>query len=145
MKILVPVDGSKHSLKAVEEACETIRLRAPSSLLLLSVNIYVGGELEEGRMVSEKIKAQAESALSRAEAAAQSCGVSPHTMLVTGLSAADEIVRAAAEEKIDLIIIGSRGMAARTRFFLGGTATKVVTYSPCSVLVVKLPGLEPLQ
>jgi len=145
MKILVPVDGSKHSLKAVETACEAVRLRPPSSLLLLSVNIYVGGDLEEGRMVSEKIRAQAEGALSRAQAVAQENGITPHTMLVTGMSAADEIVRAATEEGIDLIIIGSRGMAARTRFFLGGTATKVVTYAPCSVLVVKIPGLEPIQ
>jgi nucleotide-binding universal stress UspA family protein len=145
MKILVPVDGSKHSLKAVESACETVKQRAPSSLLLLSVNIYVGGELEEARMISEKIRAQAESALSRAEAVARDNGVTARTMLATGLSAADEIVRAATEEKIDLIIIGSRGMAARTRFFLGGTASKVVTYAPCSVLVVKIPGLEPLQ
>lgn len=145
MKMMVPVDGSRHSLKAVEEACDLMKTRGPSSLLLLAVNIFVGGELEEGRMVSEKIKAQAEGALSRAEAVAQERGVSPRTMLVTGLSAADEIVRVATDEKIDLIVIGSRGMAARTRFFLGGTASKVVTYAPCSVLVVKIPGLEPVQ
>ena len=39
--------------------------------------------------------------------------------------------------KADLIVIGSRGLAGKTRSFLGSTASKVVTYSPCSVLVVK--------
>jgi nucleotide-binding universal stress UspA family protein len=38
-----------------------------------------------------------------------------------------------------MIVIGSRGLAGKTRFFLGSTASKVVTYSPCSVLVVKIP------
>ncbi|MFH0809938.1 MAG: universal stress protein [Pseudomonadota bacterium] len=145
MKVLVPVDGSRHSLKAVETAGETVRAHPPSAMLLLSVNIYVGGELEEGRMVSEKIRVQAEAALSRAEAVAKENGVTPRLLLATAVSAADEIVRVADEEKVDLVVIGSRGMAARTRFFLGGTAAKVVTYAPCSVLVVKVPGLEPIQ
>ncbi len=145
MKILVGVDGSKHSLKAVEAACEAVRLHPPSSLLLLSVNLYVGGEQEEGKVVSQKIQAQAEAALSRGEAVALENNVTPRTMLATALSAADEIVRVAREEHIDLVVIGSRGMATRANFFLGGTASKVVTYAPCSVLVVKVPGLEPIQ
>ncbi|PKL52164.1 MAG: hypothetical protein CVV37_02610 [Nitrospira bacterium HGW-Nitrospira-1] len=35
------------------------------------------------------------------------------------------------------IIIGSKGMGATQRFFLGSVASKVVRYSPCSVYVVK--------
>ena len=44
----------------------------------------------------------------------------------------------AKNEKVDLIVIGSRGLAGKTSSFLGSTASKVVTYSPCSVLVVKI-------
>ena len=43
----------------------------------------------------------------------------------------------AKDQQADLIVIGSRGLAGKTWSFLGSTASKVVTYSPCSVLVVK--------
>ena len=58
-------------------------------------------------------------------------------MLTVGASPAEEIVQVAKDEKVDLIVIGSRGLAGKTSSFLGSTASKVVTYSPCSVLVVK--------
>ncbi|MEJ2673220.1 MAG: universal stress protein [Deltaproteobacteria bacterium] len=58
-------------------------------------------------------------------------------VLASGPSPADEIVEVAKKEAADLIVIGSRGLAGQTMSFLGSTATKVVTYAPCSVLVVK--------
>jgi len=42
--------------------------------------------------------------------------------------------------RADLIVIGSRGLGAKTRSFIGSTASKVVTYAPCSVMVVKPQG-----
>jgi nucleotide-binding universal stress UspA family protein len=138
MKILVPVDGSAYSLKAVETACDLIKSQPPSSLVLISVGIQVP-ELEEGQYIAEKMKALAERALAQAQALAQEKGVTPEVLLATGVSPADEIVKVAKDEKADLIVIGSRGLAGKTRFFLGSTASKVVTYSSCSVLVVKIP------
>jgi nucleotide-binding universal stress UspA family protein len=136
MKILVPVDGSAYSLKAVETACDLGKAKAPSSVVLVAVGIEIP-ELEEGIYIAEKMKAQAEIALAKAKDAAQALGVTPEVILTTGTSPADEIVQVAKDQKADLIVIGSRGLASKTRSFLGSTASKVVTYSPCSVLVVK--------
>jgi nucleotide-binding universal stress UspA family protein len=136
MKILVPVDGSEYSLKAVESACDLAKSQAPSSLLLLAVSIELP-ELEEGRYIADKMKAQAEAALTRAKDVAQKCGTVGEVLLATGASPAEEIVQVAKDRKIDLIVIGSRGLAGKTSSFIGSTASKVVTYSPCSVLVVK--------
>lgn len=138
MKILVPVDGSAYSLKAVETACDLAKSKPPSSLVLISVGIQVP-ELEEGQYIAEKMKALAERALAQAKTLALEKGVTPEVLLATGVSPADEIVKVAKDVKADLIVIGSRGLAGKTRFFLGSTASKVVTYSPCSVLVVKTP------
>jgi nucleotide-binding universal stress UspA family protein len=139
MKILVPVDGSATSLKAVETACDLSKAQAFSSMTLMSVGIELP-ELEEGRYIADKMKAQAEAAVTRAKELAQGCGITApiDTVIATGPSAADEIVRLAKDQKVDLIVIGSRGLAGKTMSFLGGTASKVVTYSPCSVLVVKV-------
>ena len=136
MKILVPVDGSAYSLKAVETACDLAKAQAPAAVVLMAVAIEIP-ELEEGGYIADKMKAQAETALAKAKEVAQGKGVTAEVILATGASPAEEIVKVAKDQKADLIVIGSRGLAGKTRSFLGSTASKVVTYSPCSVLVVK--------
>jgi nucleotide-binding universal stress UspA family protein len=49
----------------------------------------------------------------------------------------ERIIEKAHEEKADLIILGSRGANSIRAFLLGGVSQKVLTYSKCSVLVVK--------
>jgi nucleotide-binding universal stress UspA family protein len=137
MKILVPVDGSAYSLKAVENACNLAQSQPPSSIVLMAAVTEIP-ELAEGRFIYDKMKAQAEAALAKAKETAQGKGVTPEVILATGPSPADEIVDVAKQENADLIVIGSRGLGAKIRSFIGSTASKVVTYSPCSVLVVKL-------
>jgi nucleotide-binding universal stress UspA family protein len=136
MKILVPVDGSAYSLKAVETACDLAKAQAPATVVLTSVAVQIP-ELEEGVYIAEKMKVQAEIALAKAKEVAQGKGITAEIILSTGASPADEIVQVAKDQQADLIVIGSRGLAGKTRSFLGSTASQVVTYSPCSVLVVK--------
>jgi len=136
MKILVPVDGSANSMKAVETACSLANSQPPSSLVLVAVAVEIP-ELGEGRYIYDKMKAQAEVALEKAKEVAKNCGSVGEVLLASGASPADEIVQVAKDQKADLIVIGSRGLAGKTKSFLGSTASQVVTYSPCSVLVVK--------
>jgi nucleotide-binding universal stress UspA family protein len=136
MKILVPVDGSAYSLKAVETACDLAKAQAPATVVLTAVAVQIP-ELEEGVYIAEKMKAQAEIALAKGKEVAQGKGIDATVILSTGASPADEIVQVAKDQKADLVVIGSRGLAGKTRSFLGSTASQVVTYSPCSVLVVK--------
>jgi nucleotide-binding universal stress UspA family protein len=136
MKILVPVDGSAYSLKAVKTACDLAKSQPPATLTLMAVSMEMP-ELEEGKYIADKMRGQAEAALARAREVAQKCGTVSEVLLATGASPAEEIVKIAKKEQADLIVIGSRGLAGKTASFLGSTASKVVTYSPCSVLVVK--------
>jgi nucleotide-binding universal stress UspA family protein len=138
MKILVPVDGSEYSMKAVEKACDLAKAQPFSSLVLLAVALELP-ELEEGKYIADKMKAQAEAALSQAQkvAAGMEPRIKTDSILAVGPSPSEEIVAVAKKEKVDLIVIGSRGLAGKTTSFLGSTASKVVTHSSCSVLVVK--------
>jgi nucleotide-binding universal stress UspA family protein len=136
MKILVAVDGSPYSLKAVETAVELARTKPQASLVITAVAMEIP-ELEEGVYIAEKMRAQAQAALTRAKDMAQGNGLSVEAILLTGVSPADEIVQAAKDQQADLIVLGSRGLAGKTKSFLGSTASQVVTYAPCSVLVVK--------
>jgi nucleotide-binding universal stress UspA family protein len=56
--------------------------------------------------------------------------------LVTG-DPAEEIIRLANIYKVDLIIIGSRGLTGIKRIVQGSVSSQVVEQAPCSVLVVK--------
>ena len=55
----------------------------------------------------------------------------------TSVSAADAIIRYAQEKDVDLIVVGTRGRSGMSKALLGSVASKIVTYSPCSVLVVR--------
>jgi len=51
--------------------------------------------------------------------------------------AAEQILNEAEEWHADLIVIGQLGQRGLTRFLIGSTATRIVQYAPCSVLLVK--------
>ena len=98
MKILVPVDGSAYSLKAVEMACDLAKAHAPSTVVLTAVAIQIPN-LEEGVYIAEKMKALAEIALAKAKEVAQAKGIDAEVILGTGASPADEIVQAAKDQQ----------------------------------------------
>ena len=50
---------------------------------------------------------------------------------------ANEIVKMAKKEQSNLIIVGSKGLGATARFFLGSVSNKLANNSPCSILIVK--------
>jgi nucleotide-binding universal stress UspA family protein len=55
----------------------------------------------------------------------------------SSVSAADAIITYAQEKGVDLIVVGTKGRSGMSKALLGSVASKVVTYSPCSVLVVR--------
>jgi nucleotide-binding universal stress UspA family protein len=55
----------------------------------------------------------------------------------TSASAADEIIKYAKEKDVDLIVVGKEGRSGMRKALLGSVASKIVTYSPYSVLVVR--------
>ncbi len=53
--------------------------------------------------------------------------------------AAEEILKAARRFRVNLIVMGSRGLTGLKRQFLGSVSTRVVRHAYCSVLVVRTP------
>ena len=58
-------------------------------------------------------------------------------VVVSSTSVVSAIVDYAENENVDLIVIGSRGRSGFKKLLLGSTASGVVTYATCPVLVVK--------
>ena len=142
MKILVPVDGSKYSMEAVKVALDYAKTKG-AEITLITVTAFVQGldlEISAGAManLNESMKGRGEEVLAKAQGIVTGGGATVKTVLSSSVSAADEIIDVAEKEKIDLIIIGSRGLGgAATRFFMGSVASKVVGHAPCNVYVVK--------
>jgi nucleotide-binding universal stress UspA family protein len=142
MKILVPVDGSQNSMEAVKVALKYAKA-TKTDITLITVTPFISGldlEISAGAMdkLNESMKARGEEVLSKAQSILTAEGVTAKTVISSSISAADEIIGTAEREKVDLIIIGSRGLGGKaTRFIMGSVASKVVTHAPCNVYVVK--------
>jgi nucleotide-binding universal stress UspA family protein len=145
MKILVPIDGSKHSEEAIKTSIELVKAKA-AEISVITVVPSIGGmedhEISPGKRDRHEVEMAryADEVIQKAEAIMAAAGVKPmHARsIMAGTSVPDAIVEYAEKEQIDLIVMGSHGMSTSERLRLGSVVTHVVKYSPCSVYVVKL-------
>ena len=75
-------------------------------------------------------------ALERLEAFQKTMGVEFQCIIRDG-NAAKEIIAVAEEEKVDLIVMGKKGLSALERLFIGSVANHVLRQSPVPVLMTK--------
>ena len=144
MNVLVPIDGSRHSAEGLRVASHFAKANKAKIHILNVIASVADVDLElsasERDRLLESLKHRGEDLLTKARDQMKSHGVAEiNTVLVTNDSPAQEIVAFAEKEKIDLIVIGSKGKSATARFLLGSVASKVVKYSHCCVYVVKEP------
>jgi len=140
-RILVPVDFSRESAKAVRYAVSLARQFDASITLVHVVEPSYGpvnfGGAAVTRPASEKERlARAKSKLGvMGQRILGPCRI-VETVIRSGL-AFFEITEAAKAVNADLIIIGTHGYTGLTRAVVGSTAEKVVRHAPCPVLVVR--------
>lgn len=148
-KILVPVDGSSASVKALQYAARLAELQASDAELIA---LHVLEDVKQGgaiglqakygnvRIVDGFKKARREAALEwlkQIEEAASKKGIRLKSEIVDRDSKVEAIIDYANENNVDLIIIGSRGLTGFKRLLLGSVANAVVSNSPCPVMVVR--------
>ena len=144
MKVLVPVDGSKYSSEGMRVASHYAKTKNAQLFLITVIPSVADIDLElsasERDRLLESLKKRGEDLLAKATDQMKSYGVDKvNTVLATAPSPALEIVSFAEKEKIDLVVIGSRGRGANQRFHLGSVAENVVRHSPSCVYVVREP------
>ena len=136
-KILAAIDGSPASEKALAAAVD-LASHYQAELIALSVAempevVAMVDEVDELRQSADdyfrKIgEASVEYARSR--------GVKLRNVVVRG-HAANEIVRFAEAEGVNLIVLGRQGHSRVTRFFLGSSTDRVSEHCHCTVMIVK--------
>jgi nucleotide-binding universal stress UspA family protein len=131
MKLLIPVDGSPASLRAVKLGINMAIERQQGSIILLNVqNVTMLDRLEHvGGMLVAWLKEEEERlgtiALEGAMMACQAAGVLFTVRREKGVPAA-MIDRVAREEKVDHIIMGRRGLGGIHGLLLGSVSTQVL-------------------
>ncbi|SDY56085.1 Nucleotide-binding universal stress protein, UspA family [Collimonas sp. OK242] len=145
-KILVPVDGSPTSDRAVAEAAKlAVTCSARVQLLhVLDMTAYANG-FEQAAIYFDQIRPHAlraaEELLAKAQAKMAFSGVPIDTELreITGGRVANIIVERALAAGADLIVMGTHGRRGIERMLMGSDAELVARTSPVPVLLVRHP------
>jgi nucleotide-binding universal stress UspA family protein len=144
-KILIAVDGSKHSLASVEFGGEIAKGVGAHILLYHVVKPYsLPDSLRKFAKAEhmptfdpELLRKGAQYLLAGALDAARKAGVKDVEMETEEGPIARSIVERAKSYKADLIVIGARGMGDLGGILRGGVSYRVETLANCPVLVVQ--------
>lgn len=159
-KILVPLDGSDHSVHALKKAIQIAKnfdakvtlinvysLTTPvvtEPFTSVGVPIAVTGPMTPTVSIPNEVFSKLAEAhrqvganiLANGKERAHAEGVQVKTLLKEGHTV-EEILRTASEGKYDLIVIGARGLSTIKEILLGSVSHGVVMHASCPVLVVK--------
>ncbi|OHC07421.1 MAG: hypothetical protein A2545_08900 [Planctomycetes bacterium RIFOXYD2_FULL_41_16] len=144
-KILCPVDHSECSYLALKYAI-SLALKDEAKLYLMHVidsrlydteiyklSPYKLNEIDESRIRTDLMKSLPEGTMDVLEV---------ETIVVKGVPF-NEIINAATEINVDLIVIGTHGRTGLSHVMLGSVAEKVVRKATCPVLTVRMPPPVP--
>lgn len=152
-KILVPLDGSEHSQRALEIAIQIARnFNGESTLLhVYSANVApvvipepttlnptgvpIATSAEVTKMI-DVVRDAGKKILADAEERVRKDNVGVETAIREGNST-NEIVKAAKEGQFNLIVIGAKGTHRMRDLLMGSVTEGVVKNAPCPVLIVK--------
>ena len=138
--IIVGIDGSNHSIRALEWAANQAAVQnAPLTVLTVHLVLQSGWtgnpitfpedseELEKERQAAEEMTLKVTSQLGEARPA------SVKVRAVSGFPS-QELIKAS--EEADLLVVGSRGAGGFARLLAGSVSSQVVHHAHCPVVVV---------
>ena len=135
-QILVPIDFHQHTDKIIKYALSVAKKFSATVKFLHVVDQgghYAGIVHPSWEKISKELQAQAEEKMSNLiEDLSGDC--SSCTGQVMGGDVVDAIVECAADDKTDLIIIGTHGAKGLEKILFGSVAERVVKNAPCSAL-----------
>ncbi len=136
--IVVGVDGSGHSIRALEWAVkEAVVRHAPLTVITVHPDIvsYFGGAVDNGeaRAIAERVRKEL---LVEVNNSLATLGESPESVNVQDITgtAAAELVNASRDA--DLLVVGSRGAGGFGRLMMGAVSSQVAQHAHCPVVVI---------
>jgi nucleotide-binding universal stress UspA family protein len=148
-RLLVPLDGSRHSDETVQFLLRMPLQPHTEILVMVVVQSFEAAfvkaytlDLERDRqIVSELQEAEEEAArrvLAEAEGQLRNRRYKVSTIVARG-DPSREILREAAQQNVALIALGAKGLTGVRGFLLGSVAQRIARYAKPSVLIVRPP------
>jgi len=133
--ILVALDEAGEPRKGMEKAIYLAKL---SGAKITGVNVVVVSPTLASTVTNYRdyLAEKAQEMLDRVKESCEKQGIQLASKILDG-SPASKIAEFAEEEKVDLVIVGSRGLGGMSEAILGSVANSIVHKSKVSVLVVK--------
>jgi nucleotide-binding universal stress UspA family protein len=145
MKILLAVDGSPHSLEALDEVRQRpwpngsrVRILSVVQPIVPPAADFAAGAAALPQELFDEQRRAAQRVVAQTERALRSTALTSEPFVREG-DPKSEIVEEAIQWGADLIVMGSHGHSALERLLLGSVANSVINHSPCSVEVVRHP------
>ena len=137
-KILVPLDNSKKSFRGLSNAVYFAKLSGAKVIALHSVYAPPKGDFDTSGRFNKDHKKQLDKMMDIAEVQCEKAGVDFAAKIVYG-NPGYEIAKFAnaSRNKIDLVVIGSRGRSSAKEIFFGSTSQFVLHKVKTPVLVIK--------
>jgi len=136
-RILVAMDGSKCSEKALDQAISMAKI-CNSTLFGISVIELYPGQMEVAPALVEKLSAETREILERVKDRAAKENISCETIVHIGGQPHEFIIQEAKEKNIDLIVMGTHGRTGLKKILMGSVTERVIGHAPCAVLVTPL-------
>jgi nucleotide-binding universal stress UspA family protein len=134
--ILAAFDGSTMAAHAFHSALELAeRLGATLSVVAVA-QLPEPPTMVETSAALDFARTHFEKDFRGLRADAKSRGIELHTEVLAG-HPADQIIHEAVLSKADLIVMGHRGGSRMKEWLLGSVSKRVLSYAPCSVLIVR--------
>lgn len=139
-RILVPVDGSATSNKALVAALQIARDGGGRVRLVhaFDESVYLTG-FEASVVLIEELQKGGERVFAAALEMAKSAGVPTDTQLVDrpGVRLGEAVADEARKWEADLVVVGTHGRRGLSRVMLGSGAEQVIRLAPVPVLVIR--------
>jgi len=139
-RILVATDGSPAADRAVDAAANIAKVTGAQLFILTVGGKIAGTELRQLASsdgdLSKKLESMVDEILSQARERALRAGVSTVEVRSAWGDTAEEILDAAAREKVDILVVGRRGQSRLSGLLLGSVTQKMAVLAPCIVMVV---------
>lgn len=137
-KILVPLDGSKNSFRALEMAIGIAKQFEATIMCAYSINIQPHSEFQGIISIDKEMNKEIKKIMTDAKEKTSHEGVLFKEKTMRG-DIGYNIIKLAHDkkEKFDLIVMGSRGRGVIKELFLGSVSNYVIHSSKIPVLVVK--------
>jgi nucleotide-binding universal stress UspA family protein len=143
-RILVAYDGSKDAAKATQLAA-SLSTRFNADLIVVHVfssptialSAASGMPGPDYGAMEGAAKEAAQKVLSRGLQLITNSGVRAKGELIEAPSVVEAVVNYAENQKVDLIVVGTRGMTGFRKLIIGSVSTGLISHAHCPVLVAR--------